>query len=166
MEEIDANTCYKQLVDLIDNQSLDDFIELYRKSIRILKTYDHIELILRATRFGLLPFVKCLLNDGADCIDVNCQYVSSGISPLVVAIRAQKHDLINYFILEAKADVNWSCPKKKLTCLHEAIRQCDLSTVTLLLEHGTIVDKRHLRAVIIECLSPRVTVMLILRLLL
>ncbi|CAF3150254.1 unnamed protein product [Rotaria sp. Silwood2] len=157
MAEIDQKSKQQQLVAFIDSQSLEDFLELYRASLGILKEYDHVELLLRASRYGLLSFVRNILNDGSAFVNANCRHPSTKILPLVVAIRAQKHDVINYLIQEAKTDINWSCEKKNITCLHEAIRQRDLSTTKLLLQYGAIVDKRHLQIAIIECLSPKDT---------
>ncbi|CAF1174288.1 unnamed protein product [Rotaria sordida] len=157
IEQSDLKTNQQQLVALIDSQSLEDFIKLYRESLSTLKEYDHVELLLRASRYGLLPFVRNILNDSSALVDTNCRHSSTYVSPLVVAIRAQKHDVINYLIQEAKADVNWSCDEKNTTCLHEAIRRHDLSTAKLLLQYGAIVDKRHLQIAMIECLSQKDT---------
>ncbi|CAF4369752.1 unnamed protein product, partial [Rotaria sordida] len=83
-----------------------DFLKLYRESLDILKDYDHVELLLRASRYGLLSFVQNILNDGSGVVNVNCRHPSTKVSPLVVAIRAQKHDVINYLIQEAKGNIN------------------------------------------------------------
>jgi ankyrin repeat protein len=145
----------ERLIDLMNKELLEDFSDLYFKSLLIIKSYEHIELLLYACRFGLLSFVKKILNNNSTVINVNCYHPSTGFPPLFIAIRSQKHLIIEYLIREAKADVNWSCDKIGRTCLNEAIRRWDLSTVALLIEHGAIVDQRHLFISIIECFREK-----------
>ena len=139
----------QKLLDLIDAHMADDFVALYRCSITVLKQFEHNELLLRACRFGTLELVQSLLNEGHVAID-NCYHPSTGFSPLFIAIRARQPDIIDYLIRQLHADVNDSKNTDE-TCLHEAIRQWDLPTVKLLLEHGVIVDERHFLLALNEC---------------
>jgi len=139
----------QQLIDLIDDHALEEFFVLYGEISSNLKSFEHVELLLRACRFGTLSFVQSILNNNS-VIDVNCRHPSTGFSPLFIAIRAQQHDIIEYFIRETQADVNCNF-QTNTTCLHEALRQRDLFTIKLLLEHDVIIDESHLFLVIIEC---------------
>lgn len=144
----------QDLIDLIDDHALEKFLALYRQISSNLKSFEHVELLLRACRFGTLSFVKNILNNNS-IIDINCRHPSTGFSPLFIAIRAQQHDIIEYFIRETQADVNCNF-QTNTTCLHEALRQRDLFTIKLLLEHGVIIEESHLFLVIIECFREKI----------
>jgi hypothetical protein len=45
----------QQLTDLIDSHAVEKFRVLYRQSSSTLKLFEHVELLLRACRFGILP---------------------------------------------------------------------------------------------------------------
>jgi ankyrin repeat protein len=140
----------QRLIELIDaHATTDDFLTLYRYSVTALKPFEQNELLLRACRFGTLAIIQALLSDGHVTVD-NCHHPSTGCSPLFIAIRAHQTAIIYYLIHEVHADVNSSTNRDE-TCLHEAIRQRDLSTVKLLLEHGATVDERHFLLAIKEC---------------
>lgn len=148
----------QKLIGFINTHHLEDFSKLYCEKIDSLKEYDHVEFLLRAIRYGLLSFVQTLLKHGSTKINANCHHSSRGISPLIAAIRAQKHDIIKYLIEEAKVNVNYSCETNRTTCLHEAIRQHDLSTISLLLQYGATIDQHHFKVAIIACLTSQETV--------
>lgn len=143
----------QHLLHLIDTHSLEDFLDLYGKSLSNLKVFEHVELLFRACRFGSLVFVKTILSSSSSIVSVSSCHPSTGFSLLFVTIRAQQHEITEYLIREMQADVNWSCKKTAVTCLQEAIRHRDIFTMTLLLQHGAFVDQRHLFASIIECFS-------------
>ncbi|CAF1045490.1 unnamed protein product [Adineta steineri] len=143
----------EQLINLIDNQSLEEFISLYSKHSSLLKSYQHTELLFRSCRLGLLSFVEYILN--SKLIDINCSHPSTGYPLLFISIRSQKHDIIRYIIQQTNANINWSCQNNEITCLNEAIRQLDYSTVILLLEHGCTINQSHLFGTIIECFRQR-----------
>ena len=144
----------QQLIDLIDDHDLEKFAVLYQQISSDLKSFEHVELLLRACRFGTVPLVQCILNNNS-IIDVNCRHSSTEYSPLFIAIRAQQHDIIEYLIRETQANVNCHF-QTNITCLHEALRQRDLFTVKLLLEHGVVVDESHLFTAIIECFREEI----------
>jgi len=156
MESQNDHNQQQQLINLIDSHKLDEFLTLYRQSVFVLKPFERIEILLRACRFGSLVLVRNILNEDS-AVDVNCCHPSTGYSPLFIAIRAHQHDIIEYLIQETQANVNGTCATSEndetaaTTCLQEALRQQDLSTITLLLQHGAIVDERHLFLAIIEC---------------
>jgi hypothetical protein len=144
----------QQLIDLIDDHDFEKFDVLYQQVSSDLKSFEHVELLLRACRFGTVPFVQCILNNNS-IIDVNCQHPSTGYSPLFIAIRAQQHDIIEYLIRETQVDVNCNF-QTNTTCLHEALSQRDFFTIKLLLEHGVIVNESHLFTAIIECFREEI----------
>lgn len=145
----------QELLDLIDDQNLDKFLLLFEDIRSTLKLFEQLELLFRACRFGTLPMVKGILETNV-LIDVNSRHPSTRFSPLFIAIRAQQHEIIEYFIGETEADVNGRFPKNR-TCLHEALRRGDVSTVTLLLDRQVDVDQSHLFLIIIECFREEVT---------
>ncbi|CAF0911330.1 unnamed protein product [Adineta steineri] len=140
---------HEQLINLTDDQSLEDFISLYSKYSSLLKSHQHTELLFRSCRLGLLSFLEYILN--SKLIDINCPHPSTGYPLLFLSIQPQKHDIIKYIIQQTNANINWSCQNNGITCLNEAIRQSDYSTVILLLEHGYAINQSHLFGTIIEC---------------
>ena len=149
----------QQLIDLIDSEALDDFLTRYRESLSLLKPFERVALLLRACRSGSLQVVKTILDEDP-VMDVNCRHPSTNYSPLMIAIRAQRDAIIKYLIQETEADVNCTFGNTEKddaasTCLHEALRQGDVSTVMLLVKHGVVVTKSHLYVAVIECFRPR-----------
>lgn len=149
-----------ELVNFIDDQNWEKFLLLFEEINSRLKLFELLELLFRACRFGTLPMVKKVLEANV-LIDVNSRHSSTRYSPLFIAIRAQQHDIIQYLIRETDADINSRFPKNR-TCLHEALRRGDLSTVTLLLDRQVDVDQSHLFLIIIECLRGEIIEPLIL----
>ena len=145
----------QELLDLIDDQNLEKFLLLFEDISSTLKSFEQLELVFRACRFGTLTIVKGILQ-GNVLIDANSRHPSTKFSPLFIAIRAQQHEIIEYFIQETDADINGRFPKNR-TCLHEALRRGDLSTVTLLLDKQVEVDQGHLFLIIIECFREKIT---------
>ena len=100
---------HQDLLDLIDEQNLKEFLRLYGEMSSKLKSFEHLELLFRACRFGALAFVKGILNENS-LIHVNSQHSSTRFSPLFIVIRGQQHEIIRYFIEETNADINCQFP--------------------------------------------------------
>ena len=148
----------QDLLDFIDDQNFDKFLVLYGEIHSKLKSLEHLELLFRACRFGTLSFVKRILNDNT-LVHVNSPHPSTKYSPLFIAIRAQQYEIIKYLVEETEADINCRFPKDR-TCLHEALRQGDVPTVTLLLDRQVNVDQSHLLLIIIKCFREEVSMVL------
>ena len=145
----------QQMMKLIDNHLLDEFLVIYRQSLCSLQPFEQIQILLHACRFGTSEFVHNILNEKSS-ININCRHSSTGYTPLFTAIRAKRHDIIKYLIEKTEADVNCNFTNNAnleaiTTCLHEALHQRDLLTVKLLLQYGAIVNERHLYMAINEC---------------
>lgn len=131
----------KQLLNLINNHALDEFLQIYQQCLYSLRSFERIEILLRACRFGTVEFVENIFNKDS-LTNMNCRHPSTGYTPLFIAIRAKQYNIVKYLIEKTEVDT---------TCLQEALRQRDMSIVKLLLQHGAIVDEQHLRIAIGEC---------------
>ena len=152
MDKIDnqqINTVRDNLLILLQKKIPEKFQEFYNSVCTLLKPFDHVDLLLHACRLGLLTAVDTMLN--RNLVSINCSHKSTGYSSLFIAIRFQQHDIIDYLMNHPSIDFQWSCNKKPVNYLDEAIHQWDLSTVKKLIAHNCPIHRRHLFLAIIEC---------------